>query len=692
MEDRIIEILNKQGTNTLTKEEIYNKLGYTNLDKNEFEEIFEEMKEKHLIYQRGKDSYSRNPFVEGEVVITKKGDILVKCDLGTIKIEKTKENCISGDEVKVKIGNFSELTGTISEVIKRKKISAEVETRNGQKYAITKDGNEYKIDLDNGIVDGSIIGITIETDKSTKKPIAILDKVMGHKDDPRLDDEIILYENNFNYEWPEDIEEELSRIPSDVLEKDKKGRVDLRNRIIFTIDGDDTKDIDDAISLNKLPNNNYLLGVHIADVSHYVSKGSAIDREAYERATSVYMNTTSNPMYPRKLSNGICSLNPGTDRLAISCEMEINERGKIVSYNIFESLIHSKKQMTYKNVNNILEESEVPEGYEDYKDILLEMNKLAHILKEARIKRGYQEFDDNEIKINTDENGKPVEISKRETGEGQELIEQFMLEANETVATHIHGLGIESIYRDHDKPDEERLKHVVTMIRNYGDELEIKGKTSSPKYVQQLISKVKEMTRQNVYLDSIKRCLAKASYEAYNIGHYSLGINANRGEAYTHFTSPIRRYPDTTIHRVLKTSMHGSLDKLYDNKAKAEMVAISKHSSIQERNADKCEKESNKMKSAEYMADFIGEEYQATIISFTGTGLYVQLPNLIEGRVSYNSLNDFYRYDEELELLVGERTGNTYKLGDEVVVTLVKSNKDLREIDFEINIPKTRKR
>ena len=677
--------------NGINKEAVYKKIGYTNLSFEDFEEIFDDMKERKLVYQTGKNSYTKNPFVEGEAVVTKSDKLLVKTEDGTYEIEENVFNCVSGDIVRLRITDENSKKGTITEVVERRGLSAELITENGKRYALTRNGDKYDIDVPNNIVDGNIIGIKIDKDRKSRKPVAILDKVIGHKNRPRVEEEIILYENNFNYEWEQPVLKEVDKIPSEVSETAKKGRKDLRDKMIFTIDGDDTKDIDDAISLEKLENGNYLLGVHIADVSNYVKEGSEIDKEAHARATSVYMNSVVNPMYPVELSNGICSLNPEVDRLAMSCDMEINESGKIINFDVYESVIKSRKQMTYKNVNKILKDEEIPEGYEDYASVLKEMNKLAHILRQSRVKRGYQNFDLPEIKVIADENGKVTEITTRIQDEGEELIEQFMLAANETVGTYIYLIGVPSIYRVHDIPNEDKLKKVINVIKNYGDSIDIKGKIASSKYVQELLEKLEKKEKYEVYSSMVLRCLAKATYEAYNIGHFSIGVDASKKEAYTHFTSPIRRYPDTTVHRVLKLILHGEMKKLYDDNHKQKMIEIANHSSVQERNADKCERESNKMKTAEYMSNFIGEEYEATIISFTIGGMFVQLPNLIEGRVGLETLEDFYNYDPDLEILTGEKTHNIYRLGDKVNVKLVKADKDLREIDFEI-IPKSKVR
>ena len=684
MIERILEILKVSRNNGLTKEEVYKKLAHTNLSFKDFEEVFDDLKNKRKIYQTGKDKYTLNPFKEGEVKITKKGVILVKTEDETIEITEDQFNCVTGDIVKIRITDFNENKGTIKEVIDRKGIIAEVRIKNKKKYAVTKDEKEYELQTDQNVVDGLIIGIKIEKDRKSKQPIATIDRVFGHKNKPRLDEETILYENNFEFIWNDLIKKELLDIPSEVKEEDKQGRIDLRDEIIFTIDGDDTKDIDDAISLKKLDNGNYLLGVHIADVSNYVKEGSEIDKEAYQRATSVYMNTVVNPMYPVELSNGICSLNPNVDRLALSCQMELDKNGNLVNYDIFESVIRSRIQMTYKKVNKILNDEETPEGYEPYKEILKDLYNLSQILEKNRKKRGYQEFDVPEIKVVTDDEGVPTEITKRETGKGEKLIEMFMLAANETVATYVYQMNIPFIYRDHDKPNEEKLKKVTNVIKSYGEKVDTKGKLLTPKYIEDLLSSLKDSEKKVTYSTMILRSLAKATYESYNIGHFSIGIDVNKGEAYTHFTSPIRRYPDTTVHRVLKKILHHNVEELYTDDHKRKMTEIAKHSSVQEQNADNCERQSNKMKTAEYMENYIGETYEGIISGFTPNSMFVELPNLIEGRVGFTNMDDFYNYDEELEIITGEKTNKVYRLGDKVNVTLVRASKELREIDFEI--------
>ena len=646
--------------------------------------MFYDLQERKQIYQTGKDSYTLNPFKEGEVKITKKGVILAKTEDETYEITEDQFNCVTGDKVKIRVTDFNEKKATIKEVIDRKGIIAEVKIRNGKKYAITKDEKEYDLITDEHLVDGIIIGIKIQKGRKDRNPVATIDKIFGHKNKPRLEEETILYENNFDYEWPEEVKEEVNNIPSEVVEADKKGRKDLRDKEIFTIDGDDTKDIDDAISIEVKENGNYVLGVHIADVTNYVKERSAIDVEAYQRGTSVYMNTVVNPMYPVQLSNGICSLNPNTDRLAISCVMEIDKNGNLKDYDIFESIIKSKIQMTYTKVNKILNDEEIPNGYEPYEKSLKTMYELTEILEKKRKNRGYQEFDVPEIKVITDEEGKPTEITRRTSGKGEKLIEMFMLQANETVATYIYNMNIPFIYRVHDKPNEDKLRKVTNVIKTYGEHIDPKGDLLSPRYLESLLVSLKDTEKNEIYNTMLLRSLARATYESYNIGHFSIGIDASKKEAYTHFTSPIRRYPDTTVHRVLKKVLHNEINELHEDSNKSKMTMIAKHSSVQEQNSDNCERQSNKMKTAEYMESHIGEEYTGRISGFTPNSMFVELPNLIEGRISFSSMDDFYSYDEELETITGENNKKIYRLGDKVNIVVVRASKELREIDFEL--------
>ena len=465
MEEKILDILEISRNNAINLKDIYKKSGYTNYTYEQFLEVIDDLKEKQLIYCVGGDNYTLNPFIEGIFHIKRNGDCYVSYDNKTINVNKDyKKMCFEGDKVLARITDFNNNTGTIKKIIERKGIIAEVKTINKERYAVV--GKDmYKINLDDKIVDGMLIGIKIDKTKEGKYYRATLDTIIGHKNAPKLEENKILYANNFTIGFTEEALKELDYIPSSVLEKDLEGRRDLRDKMIFTIDGDDTKDIDDAISIDILENGNYKLGVHIADVTNYVKENSKLDLEAREKATSVYMPGVVSPMYPPQLSNGICSLNPDVDRLALSCEMEFDKKGNLITFDIFKSVIHSNIQMTYKKVNKILNENVVEEDYEKYVEALNKMEELAKILRTSREKRGMLNFDLPEKKININENDEVESIELRIQDTGETLIEDFMLAANETVATYIYNMGVESIYRVHEYPDEERLKNTLTILK-----------------------------------------------------------------------------------------------------------------------------------------------------------------------------------------------------------------------------------
>lgn len=688
MREKILEVLKLTRNNALSIEEIYNKIFHNSAEDKILNKIKEEMEilqQEHLVYcvNSKKNLYTLNPFREGIFHIRRNKETYVTCDLGDIIIDKSKSyGALDGDKVLIRITDFNYNLGTIKEIIERKGVIGEVKTIKSKRFVLV-DKDLYMIDLPNSIVDGMLIGIKIDKKKSGKYYKAQLDRVICHKNAPRVDELKILYDHGFYNNYEEEIKEELKSIPSEVLEQDFIGRKDLRNKTIFTIDGDDTKDIDDAVSIEK-ENDDYILGVHIADVSYYVKENSFIDKSAREKATSVYMPGVVFPMYPVELSNGICSLNPNVDRCSISCVMKIDKRGKIIDFDIFKSIIHSRIQMTYKKVNKILDENIIDDNYTPYVKDLKLMKELADILHVMRINRGSLDFDREEIKIETSYNGKVTNITKRTSGTGENLIEDFMLMANECVATYIYNMGLNSIYRVHDFPNEERLIKTINVIKNYGEDLNVKISAKDPKAIQKILINLKEKPKFNIYSYMILRCMAKAEYKNVNYGHFGIGIDASKNEAYTHFTSPIRRYPDTTIHRILSNILNGNIEKIQSNEYKNNIIDIATHSSIMEQEADSCEKEADKMKMSEYMQQYIGKDFDAFISGFTMHGMFVCLDNLIEGRVGFNTMDDYYNYNEDLEMIIGEKSKKVYKLGDKVKVKLVKSCKETREIDFEI--------
>ncbi len=506
-------------------------------------------------------------------------------------------------------------------------------------------------------------------------------KIIGHKNDPGVDILSIIAKYDFSDQFPEEVMKELDNIPNEIDEKDIKNRTDLRDMELFTIDGDDAKDLDDAVSLKMLENGNYELGVHIADVSFYVRENTEIDKEAYNRGTSVYLVDRVLPMLPHKLSNGICSLNGGVDRFAISCIMEINDKGNVVNYNIFPSVIRSKLRMTYKKVNDILDKNVVDELYVPFEKTLRNMKKLSDILRENKRRRGYIDFEIPEVKILVDEKGKPIELSKREQGTGEKLIEDFMIAANETVATYINNMELPFIYRIHGEPSEEKINNFLNFVQILGYKPIGKVKKSSPQSIQGLLNQLKGAPEYPIFSELLLRSMQKAVYSENNIGHFGLG-----SICYTHFTSPIRRYPDTTVHRLLRTYIFdGHIDNYTIDAMNTKMPVIAEHSSEKEVDAVECEREVDDMKMAEYMEEHIGKVYTGRISGVMNFGLFVELDNLVEGLIRIEDLDDdFYIYDEENYRLIGRKHKKQYRMGDKIKIIVKDASKETKTIDFLI--------
>ena len=692
MEDRIINILSEANC-ALDVHEIEAKLGFSTVE--ELKELLKElnkMENEYKIYRTKKDKYmlfNNSNLKLGKLMGTKKGYAFVDIE-GNEDVFVAHDNlngAINNDQVIVEITSKKglRLEGRILKVVERK-----TQQFVGKVYFKS---NKCLIDLDDKKVNLNII---VDPDKSLgavsghKVVVRLLNridntnykgaiiKILGHIDDPGVDIASIAAKYEIEEEFPKEVDEQLKHIPDHVLENEYEGRTDLRNQIIFTIDGDDTKDIDDAISIEKLENGNYKLGVHIADVSYYVKENSPLDEEAYKRGTSVYLANTVIPMLPHQLSNGICSLNPNVDRLAVSCVMEIDSNGEVVEYDIFESVINSKIQMTYKKVNAILEENIVAEGYEPYVDSLKLMSELAEILRSNKVRKGYIDFDIDEAKIITDENGEAIDVKLRERGTGEKLIEDFMIAANETVARHITYMEYPFIYRVHGEPNEEKITNFLNFVSILGHSVH-KMKKITPKAMQDLLKELKDVREYNILSPLLLRSMQKAVYDKTNIGHFGLA-----SKCYTHFTSPIRRYPDTTVHRLLRTYLFNkdiNMDtiKYWDQK----LSPLALHTSERERASIECEREVDDMKMAEYMEKHIGEEFKGVVSSVMSFGMFIELPNKIEGLVRIDDLtDDYYRYEESLFALVGNNNKRGYRLGDEVVVVVKAANKQNHTIDF----------
>ena len=531
-----------------------------------------------------------------------------------------------------------------------------------------------------GAVTGSKVVVNITKRPSPNKCAeGEVIEILGHKDDPGVDILSIIRQFDLPVDYPEDVYEQTEDMPEDITEAEIEGREDLRNIQTVTIDGDDSKDFDDAVSLDILENGNFLLGVHIADVSHYVTEGSPLDKEAYKRGTSVYLVDRVIPMIPHRLSNGICSLNPDTDRLTLSCIMEIDREGTVVNHKIVESVIHSNCRMTYTKVNNVIENNDPDQikEYEEFVPMLRDMDKLRKILNNRRKLRGAVNFDFPEPKIILDSEGKVLDIKPYERNSATNLIEEFMLVCNETIAEDYYWQGIPFVFRNHDQPDEEKIEGLKKLISAFGYRIKGKGEIH-PMEIQKLIEKVKDTPQEHIISRMVLRSMKQAKYQAENIGHFGLAA-----KFYCHFTSPIRRYPDLQIHRIIKEVIEG---KLTENRIKhydSMLSEIAYHCSTTERTSDDAERETDRLKMAQYMQEHIGEEYNGLISGVTSWGIYVELENTEEGMVPLNEIDaDFYENEEENLRVVGRRTGKIYMLGDEVRVRVIRTDIQARTIDF----------
>ena len=702
MEDKVLEFLEKEDK-AYEINDIFNALDLKTVD--EFKELIKtinKLEDELKVYRTNKNKFmlfNNSNLKLGIMMATKKNYGFVDIDGNEdVFIPPTNmNNAIDGDKVVVEITSKKgmKLEGRIVKIVERKikELVGEVYLKNN-KINIKLDDEKIKIniivdkDKSKGALEGHKVVVKVGSKLEGNNYKGEILKIIGHKNDPGVD--ILSITNKLGIEdtFSEEVMNELDDIPDNIDNEDISTRRDLRPEVIFTIDGDDTKDIDDAISIEKLENGNYKLGVHIADVSYYVKEGTKLYECASDRGTSVYLADRVIPMLPHKLSNGICSLNPNVDRLAISCVMEIDDKGDVVKYDIFESVIRSRIQMTYKKVNKILEENIVPEGYEDFKDKLLLMKELADILRKNKIKRGYIDFEIEEPKIIVDDTGKAIDVVLRERGTGEKIIEDFMIAANETVASCIYYMDLPFIYRVHGEPSEEKIEKFLTFVSSLGYQVNGKVKDLTPVAMQKLLEQLKDKDEYQILSSLLLRSKQKAIYDTNNIGHFGLG-----SECYTHFTSPIRRFPDTTVHRLLRKYLFKhKLDNESIDYEEQRLPLIAEHSSKKERDAIECEREVNDMKMAEYMEDHIGEVYEGMISSIISFGMFVELPNLIEGLIKIDDLtDDHYTFDESTITLRGKNNKRGYRLGDKVTVIVKSANKEARTIDFVLDNKENRK-
>lgn len=608
------------------------------------------------------------------------------------------KSAMNGDIVLVRVTSRSaaggKLEGEIIRIVKRAITQVVGIFQNNESYGfVLPDDKRINRDIFipknafNGAVDGEKVVVRIvnypEGRSAAEGEVA---EVLGHKDDPGVDIISIIRKHQLPEAFPEEVLAEAEQAPDSITDEEivQQGRRDLRDKTIVTIDGEDAKDLDDAVNVELLPNGHYLLGVHIADVGYYVREGSELDKEAYNRGCSVYLVDRVIPMLPHRLSNGICSLNPQVDRLTLSCEMEFDENMKVVNHDVFTSVIRTKERMTYTNVRKILEDEdpELMERYSGLVDTFRLMKELALKLRGNRMRRGAVDFDFQESKVIVDEKGKAVDIVKRERSIAEQMIEEFMLAANETVAEHFHWLKVPFIYRIHENPDPERLQNFLAFAENFGYHVKGRGNSIHPRALQGLLEDIQGTKEQTVISTMMLRSMKQAKYDAETSGHFGLAA-----EYYSHFTSPIRRYPDLAIHRVIREVIEnkGTLSNKRQEYLASRMPDVAQQSSERERVAVEAERDTDQLKKAEYMLDKVGEEFDGMISSVTNFGMFIELENSVEGLIRLSALtDDYYHFDEKVMSLIGERTAKVFRIGDELKIRVARVNMDDHTIDFEL--------
>lgn len=700
-EQKILDFMKDEDYVPMKAKEIAMIMRVPKNEYNEFLEIIGKLELELKIQKNRKNRYriSEKTYYEGYYRKNQKGFGFVKISEQDEEVYISKENslkALNGDRVLIEIieekNKVKKAEGKIVRILKHEKDTVVGIFQNNKTFGfVIPDDKNFGTDIyiskknfgkarNNHKV---LVKITKYPEKDKKAEGKIIE-VLGNVNEAGVDMLSLIKEYKLPAKFPEPVVEEAKHCGNKVDKKDIPNRVDARDRIIFTIDGEDAKDLDDAVRVEKLENGNYKLEVHIADVSYYVKEDSLLDREALIRGTSIYMLGRVIPMLPRELSNGICSLNAGEDRFTLSCVMEIDKKGKVISSEIYKGIIRVTERMSYKDVQKILDgtDKNVLEKYEPYIQEFKNMEELAIILKNRRLENGYLNLDIPESKIDLDIDGKVTNISRYETTFANEIIEQFMLTANETVAEKFFWLDAPFIYRVHEEPDLEKVNELNKFLFNYGLKIKANQDNIYPKEFAKVLEEIKGKEEEKVISTLILRTLKVARYEAENKGHFGIA-----SKYYCHFTSPIRRYPDLFIHRIISKYLEENYDlnQKEIEKYKLEAENRSEQSSEREKIATKVEREAEDLKKAEYMESRIGEEYEGIVSSITQFGMFVELQNTVEGLIRFENLGDeYFIYDEERKRLIGEKTNKTYKIGDKVNIRVISANKLLRQIDFEI--------
>lgn len=697
----ILDFMKNEDYIPMKAKEIAYVLGVKKEGYNEFVSILNELEEEYKIIKNRKSKYrlSEEEILEGIYRKNSKGFGFVSLNGYKEEIYISKENSMNAlneDLVLVKIIQEKEsgksAEGKIVKIKKHGKNTVVGIFQNNKNFAfVVPDNKSFGTDIfisknnfgkarNNHKV---LVEITKYPEKGKNAEGKVIE-VIGNVNEAGVDMLSLIKEYNLPAEFPEQVAEEAKSKGDKINPKDIKNRVDLREKQIFTIDGEDAKDLDDAVRVEKLKNGNYMLDVHIADVSHYVLQDSLLDKEAYLRGTSIYMLGRVIPMLPRELSNGICSLNEGQDRFTLSCSMEINPKGEVVDSKVYKGVINVTRRMTYTDVQKIIDRSdkEILEKYEQYIDEFDKMSELATILKKRRLEQGYLNLDSPESKIELDIDGWAINVKKYETTFSNEIIEQFMLTANETIAEKFYWLEAPFVYRVHEEPDIDKIKEANKFLYNMKLKIKANKDKIHPKAFATVLDDVKGKQEERVVSNLLLRTLKLARYSDENLGHFGIA-----GKYYCHFTSPIRRYPDLFIHRIISYYLENDYNVQEQFKEKYEALAkqAAFNSSEREKVATKTEREAEKIKKAEYMENHIGEEYEGVISSITSFGMFVELENTVEGLVGFRDMGDeYFVYDEDRKILIGEHTGKTYKIGDIVNIRVKDANKILRQVDFEL--------
>jgi ribonuclease R len=697
--EKILEFMREQAYNPMLDIELAEVFDIQHDEMGIFISLLDDMEKEGEIIKTKKKRYAvpeRMNLVVGRLQSNQKGFGFIIPDNETMNDVFVSAGDLNGamhnDRVIARITSRSRngrrAEGEIIRILRRanKEIVGTFESSKNFGFVVPDDRKiNFDVYIPKGEVNGAKDGYKVVTEitrwpEPRRNPEGRIIEVLGHKDDIGTDILSIIRKHKLPETFPKKVLREADNIPDTVSEEEIARRRDLRDMNIVTIDGADAKDLDDAVSIEKLPNGNYKLGVHIADVTYYVKEGSTLDKEALKRGTSVYLVDRVIPMLPKKLSNGICSLNPKVDRLTMSVIMEIDKNGTVVDHEIFESVIKTKERMTYTDVSDILEnnDSELMKRYNYLIEDFRLMEELALILRKRKERRGSIDFDFPEAKIILDKSGRPVEIKKAERRVANRIIEEFMIVCNETIAEHMYWLKIPFVYRVHEEPSLEKIENFNKFIHNFGYHL--KGVTTEvhPKALQDLLYKIEGRKEEHIISTIMLRSLKQARYSAENLGHFGLAA-----KYYCHFTSPIRRYPDLQIHRIIREMLNNKLTPKRISNLKGKVANAADQSSERERLAVEAEKETNDLKKAEYMAYHVGEEFDGIISGVISFGIFVELENTIEGLVRISTLvDDYYIFDEENYLFRGERTNKTFRIGDEVRVKVARVDVAQKEIDF----------